>query len=317
MPLQPDSGVFMQIYQINANLMAFYFKGDIEPDNPLLKNPPAEENWEVTCDRLGVAGYVIHNGDSAIVYDTLCSPAQAGEIRLYLERELGIAKFTVVLSHWHLDHVGGNTLYAQSNIVASCKTRQSLVQHKASIEAGVLWGQPPINPLRLPDIVFAEAMSIYLGDLEAQLINFNIHSEDGVAVYIPAHKILLAGDMLEDTVSFVTNPEDSAVHIENYKRMREMDIARILPNHGRSAVIKAGGYTKELIDSTIYYLTALREELSRDSDCAVADLKTVMAPYLAKGVVNYWEPYEGVHRDNIERVRAFIKSGRGSSRYGS
>lgn len=307
----------MQIYQLNPNLMAFYFKGDTEPDNPALKNPPAEENWEITCDRLGVAGYVIYSGDSAIVYDTLCSPAQAGEIKSYLEKKLGITKFTVVLSHWHLDHVGGNALYGQSNIVASRKTRQSLAQHKAAIETAALWGQPPIRPLCLPDIVFDDSMSIYVGDLEARLVNFNIHSEDGVAVYIPAHKILLAGDMLEDTVSFVTNPEASLVHIENYKRMRDMDIERILPNHGRSAVIKAGGYSKELIDSTIYYLTALREELSRDSDCAVADLKTVMAPYLEKGVVHYWEPYEDVHRDNIERVRDFIKSGRGSSRYGA
>ncbi len=314
---QSARGVFMQIYQINSNLMAFYFKGDTEPDNPTLKNPPAEENWEITCDRLGVAGYVVYSGRSAIVYDTLCSPAQADEIKSYLEKDLGVAKFTVVLSHWHLDHVGGNALYAQSNIVASRKTRLSLAQHKAAIEAAALWGQPPVNPLRLPDIVFDDAMTIYLDDLEAQLLNFNIHSEDGVAVYLPAYKILLAGDMLEDTVSFVTNPEDSAVHIENYKRMREMDITRILPNHGRSAVIREGGYSKELIDSTIYYLTALREELRRDNDCVVADLKTVMAPYLDKGVVHYWEPYEDVHRDNVERVRAFIKSGRGSSRYGS
>ena len=160
-------------------------------------------------------------------------------------------------------------------------------------------------------------MSNYLGDLEVILYNYHIHSDDSVCAYIPKYKILLPGDMLEDTAPFVTNPEDSAVHIENYKRMRDMDIERILPNHGRSAVIRAGGYSKELIDSTIYYLTALREELSRDSDCAVADLKTVMAPYLDKGVVHYWEPYEDVHQDNVERVRAFIKSGRGSSRYGS
>ncbi len=307
----------MQIYQLNDKLMVFYFKGDTEPDNPVLKAPPAEENWEVTCDRLGVAGYVIHSGDSAVVYDTLCSPTQAGEIRSYLEKNLGIAKFTVVLSHWHLDHVGGNELYSSSNIVASRKTRQSLAQHKTAIEAAALWGQPPIKPLRLPDIVFDEALTIYLDDLEIRLLNFDIHSEDGVAVYLPAFKILLAGDMLEDTVSFVTNPEGGAVHIENYRRMRDMDIERILPNHGRSAVIKAGGYSKELIDSTIYYLTALHELLSQDKDCAAPDLKTFMAPYLDKGVVHYWAPYEQVHRDNVERVRAFIKSGQGSSKYGA
>ncbi len=296
----------MQIYRINPHVVAFYFGGDTEPDNPNLK-VQVEDNWEIgACDGLGVASYVVHNGPQAIVYDTLCSPQQADLIKAYLGKELGITKFTVVLSHWHLDHVGGNELYKQSNIVACRKTREHLLEHKDEIEAGTLWGEPVIKPLRLPDLVFEQKLSIFLDDLEVQLFNFHIHSDDSVCAYIPKYKILLPGDMLEDTAPFITNPEAIPVHLNNYEQLRAMDIDKILPNHGRSAVIKSGGYSKELIDSVTFYLTALYGQLEKQPDSRVAELQTFMAEYLDKGIIYYWEPYEAVHNNNTERVREFF-----------
>ena len=297
----------MQIYTMNPNLTAFYFGGDTAPNNPNLL-AQVEDNWAIgACDSLGVSSYVIHNGAEAIVYDTLCSPLQAAEIKSYLEKALSISKFTVALSHWHLDHVGGNELYRESNIVACRKTREYLARYKAEIEAGTLWGEPAINPLRLPDIVFDNTLSIYLGDLEVVLYNYNIHSDDSVCAYIPKYKILLPGDMLEDTAPFVTNPEAIPVHLENYNLLRAMDIEKIAPNHGRSKVIKAGGYPKEFIESVSYYLSTLHARLSKDPDAAMPELHEFMADYLAKGLIYYWEPYEAVHKTNIKRVRDFLK----------
>lgn len=300
----------MQIYNINPNLIAFYFEGDAAPGGPI----PAEQmegNWATgVCDSLGVASYAIYSGAEAIIYDTLCSPQQANEIKSYLEGALSIGKFTVVLSHWHLDHVGGNELYREFNIVACRKTREHLLRQKAEIEAGTLWGEPAINPLRLPDIVFDDALSIYVGDLEVALYNYNIHSDDSVCAYIPKYKILLPGDMLEETIPFVTNPEDMPTHLKNYDLLRAMDIEKILPNHGRSRVIKNGGYSKGLIESVAHYLSALHAQLNADPDGAVPDLRQLMAEYLDKGVVHYWEPYAAVHKINVQRVRDFLKNQR-------
>ena len=297
----------MQIYNINPNLIAFYFEGDAAPGGPI----PAEQmegNWATgVCDSLGVASYAIYSGAEAIIYDTLCSPQQANEIKSYLEGALSIGKFTVVLSHWHLDHVGGNELYREFNIVACRKTREHLLRQKAEIEAGTLWGEPAINPLRLPDIVFDDALSIYVGDLEVALYNYNIHSDDSVCAYIPKYKTLLPGDMLEDTAPFVTNPEAISVHLENYNLLRAMDIEKIVPNHGRSKVIKNGGYSKELIESVSYYLATLYALLSKDPDATVPELRGFMSEYLDKGLIYYWEPYEAVHKNNTERVRDFLK----------
>jgi len=64
-------------------------------------------NWfDDAAMKLGVGTYAIHSGDQAVVYDTFTSVAQAKFVRDYLEK-MGIKKFTVVHSHWHLDHIAG------------------------------------------------------------------------------------------------------------------------------------------------------------------------------------------------------------------
>ena len=64
-----------------------------------------EHNWvDDSAIKLGTAMYAIHSGVEAVVYDTFTSVPHAEFVRGYLEK-MGIRKFTVVLSHWHLDHI--------------------------------------------------------------------------------------------------------------------------------------------------------------------------------------------------------------------
>lgn len=299
----------MKTYRINPNLTAFYFGGDIDPGNAA-RSEEARASWDTkTWLDLGMVVYAAHSGQTAIVYDTLCSPEQAAMVKKYLEAALGINKFTVVLSHWHLGHVGGNELYRDFNIVACRKTREELLSRKEAIESGAWQGAPGISPLRLPDIVFEKRLSIYLDDgLEVALYNFNIHSEDSVCAYIPKYKLLLPGDMLEDSAPFISNPEGIPAHLENFACLRALDIERILPNHGRSRIIESGGYSKAFIESVAGYLKKLHDLLRADVEAKVPDLQTFTAEYLDRGVIEYWPPYEDTHQDNIAKLRAFFKS---------
>lgn len=297
----------MKVTQINSNISAFYYGADSSPENP---GVGSEDDWVYgACHSLGVASYAIHSGDSCIVFDTLCSPEQAGEIKSHLQTALGITKFTVVNSHWHLHHIGGNELYKGCNIIGTRKTRVELVEQKALIEAGTSsWGPPAIAAVRPPDIVFDSELSVFLDDLEVRLLAVNIHSEDSLCAFLPASGALLASDMVEDTVPFITDPQTIPAHVKNYGRLRELNIKTILPNHCRLRALENGGYPPEIIESSAYYLDSLYKLLTVDPDAEVPDVKTFMAKYLAGGLITYWPPYERVHNGNVRKLRDYFKS---------
>ena len=97
-------------------------------------------NWfDDAAMKLGVGTYAIHSGDEAIVYDTFTSVPQAKFVRDYLEK-MGIKKFTVVHSHWHLDHIAGDAVYDDSDVIATSLTRDALVKQRADIEFGKVVG---------------------------------------------------------------------------------------------------------------------------------------------------------------------------------
>ena len=296
----------MKTITINEHLLGFYFGGDADPSEAML-DKQQEENWMVNgCNALGVCCYVVHSGHEALIYDTLCTPEQVAEVKTYLQN-LGITKFTVALSHWHLDHVGGTALFKDCNVISSAKTRQYLIKHKKAIESATLWGQPAINPLILPNLIFDESLSIFIGEIEVQLHNINIHSDDGIFIYLPQFKYFLPGDMLEDTCPFVTDPLEIQTHLANLALIGKKDIQKIYPNHGRYKIIANGGYSKELINSVAYYLDKMYQAVQQNPNCEEPNLHTFAAKYLDKGVISYWEPYEKVHALNFSRVKASLK----------
>ena len=92
-----------------------------------------------------------------------------------------------------------------------------------------------------------------LGGREIQLIELNIHSDDATVIWLPDKRILLAGDTLEDTVTYVGEPENFDRHLDDLEA-RALDPAFILPNHGDPESIAAGGYSKMLIRATQDYV---------------------------------------------------------------
>jgi glyoxylase-like metal-dependent hydrolase (beta-lactamase superfamily II) len=63
----------------------------------------ARTGWDDGALSLGIANYAVVADGEALVYDTHVSVEHARYVREVLEEE-GVSKFTVVLSHWHLDH---------------------------------------------------------------------------------------------------------------------------------------------------------------------------------------------------------------------
>ena len=256
---------------------------------------------------LGIASYALVAGDEALVYDTHISVSHAEAIREMLASQ-GVRKFTVVLSHWHLDHIAGTAAFADCEIIANARTAEHMRRCKAAIEAGTHHGPPAISPLIMPTRQFERELQLTLGGRDVRLIEANIHSDDATVIWLPEERILLAGDTLEDTVTYVGEPENFERHLEDLDRLLALDPAFILPNHGDPDIIAAGGYSKELITATRDYIRDLQRSIA-NPEMRTLSLRDFVAPSLAAGSIRYFAPYEEVHRSNVAAVLAADRTG--------
>lgn len=287
-------GSTLRILRPHPNLYAFY-DGRIDG----ARAHSAAPNWlDDGAYALGVCVYAVVDGAEAIVYDTHISLTHARMMRETLEKA-GVTSIRVVLSHWHDDHVAGNAVFADCEIIALDRTEAALAAHREEIETA----EPPIRPLVMPNRIITGPTELMVGRLTVRLEPAEIHSHDGLILLLPDLDVMLAGDTLEEPITYVAEPDRLAVHIEELERIKTWGYKRILPNHGAPDVIAAGGYGPSLIDATIRYVKKL---LRLDVDMALADqdLSTFIAGDLADGVLAYFAPYEQVHADNVKKVLA-------------
>jgi cyclase len=260
-------------------------------------------NWvDEGAISLGIASYAIFDGAEALVYDTHVSVEHGRLIRETLEAE-GVRKITVVLSHWHLDHVAGSEAFADCETISTARTAELLRQHREAIEAGTLEGPPAISPLVLPTRTFEERQKLWIGGIELELIHVDIHSDDAAVLWMPRTRTLLAGDTVEDTVTYVDEPEGFAAHLRDLDRLLALDPLAVLPNHGDPETIAEGGYGPGLIAATQDYIRILKR-LKREPELLNAPLRELLAAPIEAGWVRYFEPYEAVHRGNVATVLA-------------
>jgi cyclase len=285
----------LRVFHPFENIYAFY-DGRVEGHRFA-----AEDNWvDDGALSLGIASYAIVDGDEAVIYDTHITIPHAAFIRKTLA-DKGVKKFTVVLSHWHLDHVAGTKAFDDCVIIANRRTADHLGKHKGAIESGTHHGLPAINPLIMPTQTFETRMGLDVGKLHLELIEANIHSDDATVIWIEKLGILLAGDTMEDTVTYVGEPQNFDVHLQDLDRLWALNPTHILPNHGDPEIISLGGYEKTFIRATQQYIRMLKRCVG-DPDLREKDLADIINGPLEAGWVNLFEPYEAVHRQNVETV---------------
>lgn len=292
-----DLAAHLRVFEPHPGVFAFY---DGREDGYRFAEGP---NWvDDGALSLGIASYAVLRGDHALVYDTHVTVAHALSVRAALEAK-GARRFTVVLSHWHLDHVAGTAAFAEAEVISNAKTDAHLRANFAAITAGTSAGMPVIDPLILPSRVFSGQMVLWIGDLEVHLIEANIHSDDATVLWLPRDRILLAGDTVEDCVTYVGEPEHFATHLVDIDRLAALDPMFVLPNHGAADRIAVGGYDARILPAMqgyVAWLMGLRDA----PGLAEVPLREVIAEDLASGALEWFEPYVAIHQQNVKRTLA-------------
>ena len=284
----------LRVLRLSEHLLGFY-------EGRLPATTAVPETWvDDGALSLGICSYALVDGPEAIVYDTHVSVERARAIRETLE-QLGARQIRVVLSHWHLDHVAGNEAFADCEIIASRATAELLADHRDAIEAGTYEGPPAIAPLVLPTTLFEDGMQLATQHLHVDLVQLDIHSRDATVLHLPEEALLLAGDTLEDTVTYVSEADGLERHLRDLGRLHELGADRILPNHGSLERIERGGYGESLIDATEQYV---RDLIARAGEprAQTIDLRSFVSEQLAAGWIDWFEPYQRVHESNLDAV---------------
>jgi cyclase len=262
-----------------------------------------EPNWvDDGAYVLGIASYALVDEDDAIVYDTHITLDHAHKIRNFLEA-MGVKRIRVVLSHSHLDHIAGNEAFADCEIIANSRTLALLKAKRTAIETARQNGPPAISRVVFPTTTFEDTLALKVGRLDLELRHVDIHSSDGTMLILNDLGTMLAGDALEDTVTYIAEPHNLDRHLKDLDRMWTWEVSRILPNHGDPSVIAQGGYRKNFIRATQQYIRTIRR-CGEDEELKLLDLQSFAAGPLRAGWISYFEPYERIHRQNVERVVA-------------
>lgn len=285
----------MRVLEPADGIYAFY-AGRV-PDERFAQEP----NWvDEGALSLGIASYAVVDGAEALVYDTHVSVEHAREVRSNLE-EHGVTEITVLLSHCHLDHVAGTEAFAGCEILAGRRTAERLTQDREAIEAGTKSGPPAIRPLVMPTRVLDGTAEMKVGSRVLELMPVNIHSDDATVIWMPEEGLLLAGDTMEDTVTYVDEPWGFEAHLADLERLDRLGPMHILPNHGDPEVIAAGGYSRGLNRATQQYIRALMR-IGDEPELRSTDLKDLISGPLGAAWIHYFEPYEAVHAANVRKV---------------
>ena len=195
----------------------------------------------------GNAGIVVLDNQVIVVDSQFLS--QAKELRQEIERTTTKRIRFLLLTHSHSDHVFGNEVFRDCEIVAhqSLKTRMqellSTTWSKESLQKQImeLKKTDPERASRfegvqitLPTRVFDTDYRIVEKDLEVVMKHVGGHTHDSSIVYFPAEQVLFSGDLIFcQTFPYGGDPTaDPDEWLQALRDIMKMPAKAIVPGHG-------------------------------------------------------------------------------------
>jgi glyoxylase-like metal-dependent hydrolase (beta-lactamase superfamily II) len=210
---------------------------------------------------VGNAGFV-DLGEETLVFDTHVSLAAGRELRAAAER-VAPAR-TVVLSHWHGDHVYGAGAF-DAHVVATRRTSE-LMRDRTEARLAELKATPPEDFAGTP---FAELARTELPALElnhpvekfdhdrdfsgatrrAQALTFGGgHTLSDAILWLPEERILFAADLVVDGHPWIGDG-DPAAWPGILERMSALGPETVVPGHGPVAGTEAIDFVRAYLDA--------------------------------------------------------------------
>ena len=234
----------------------------------------------------GNAGFV-DLGDIAVLIDTTMSEEAAEDLRKAVIQYTGKKPKFIVITHYHLDHVIGNSVFDSSiSIITSERTLNNIkVENAKRIEDIRNTGTEEIDKmeeslksetdeekrkeieneinfiklvkdesfaLRNPDLCFRKELILHGKDRDLHIHTFQkAHTNGDVVVYVPDDEVLFAGDLLFARSDPWLGSGDPDGWISVIDKILAMKFATVVPGHGNLASKKEFSLEKKYIREII------------------------------------------------------------------
>ena len=248
------------------------------------------------------AGFVI-GPDSVLVIDTFEDPAAAEAMSAAIRAKTGKPIRYVIDTHYHLDHVAGNTKFATAGATVMAQQNVRTWERNENLK---FFGDHPtakqkqfVATLGLPSVTYEHGITIWLGDRKIIVRTLEGHTGGDSTVVIPDAKVVFTGDLFwNHTLPNLIDANTREQIASNDTYVRDYPDATFVPGHGEI------GKAADVRDFR-GYLATLRKAVAdaRESGKSGAALLNAVLPQLQKQYGD-WGWFKHFAPRNIEQTAA-------------
>ena len=243
------------------------------------------------------AGFVIGD-DGVAVIDTFQDAAAARQLLAEIQKLTKLPVKFVVNTHYHLDHVTGNAVFAQTGaVIIAHKNVRSWI-HTENLKffgAGIKPEQKAwIDGLLAPSLVYDSAVELFLGSRRVVVRYFPGHTGGDSVVSVPDANVYFCGDLFwNKTLPNLIDASTEKWIASDLKMAGEGPKATFVPGHGEVG-------TAAEVRAMAGYITDLREALSQPVKDGLKDdaLVNAVVPQL-KEKYGDWNYFDHFAKPNI------------------
>lgn len=157
-------------------------------------------------------------------------------------REQKPARLILVDTHYHSDHVFGNSVLGDEGaaIISHEKCRRKMINQSTRLLSNYRARDSRLTKLlekvriTYPTITYRDNLKVHLDQIEAEIVHpdMRAHTDGDSMVYVPEDRVLFSGDVL--WVGYHPNLEDADIkgQIKALKQILRLRPRKIVPGHG-------------------------------------------------------------------------------------